>query len=92
LVIHPQCGPCYNGPLGERSCGANRGTDYNVGIADKAAFLTSGKRTDAGVRLLEDVAMLHNLNAILSVPRIGPQRTRLVAFQPTLVSGGVGSV
>ena len=42
--------------------------------------------------LLEDVAMLHNLNAILSVPRIGPQRTRLVAFRPTLVSGGVGSV
>jgi HpcH/HpaI aldolase/citrate lyase family len=28
---------CYFGPLGERSFGANRGTDYNAGIADKAA-------------------------------------------------------
>src|SRR6266404_6090946 len=29
---------CYFGPLGERSFGANRGTDYNAGIADKAAY------------------------------------------------------
>ena len=26
---------CYFGPLGECSFGANRGTDYNAGIADK---------------------------------------------------------
>ena len=29
---------CYFGPLGERSFGANRGTDYNAGIPDKAAY------------------------------------------------------
>jgi hypothetical protein len=29
---------CYFAPLGERSFGANRGTDYNAGIADKAAY------------------------------------------------------
>ena len=29
---------CYFGPLGERSFGANRGTDYNAWIADKAAY------------------------------------------------------
>ena len=29
---------CYFGPLGERSFGGNRGTDYNAGIADKAAY------------------------------------------------------
>src|SRR6201998_3025361 len=29
---------CSFGPLGERSFGANRGTDYNAGIADKAAY------------------------------------------------------
>jgi 2-keto-3-deoxy-L-rhamnonate aldolase RhmA len=28
---------CYFGPLGERSFG-NRGTDYNAGIPDKAAY------------------------------------------------------
>src|ERR1700747_1949963 len=28
---------CYFGPLGERSFGANRGTDYNAGIPTKAA-------------------------------------------------------
>lgn len=39
--------------------------------------------------LLEDVAMLHNLHAILSVPGIGRQRARLAEFQATLVSGGV---
>jgi len=45
---------CYFGPLGERSFGANRGTDYNAGIADKAAYyreaneqmLVSGSRQD----------------------------------------------
>src|ERR1700724_2674998 len=29
---------CSFGPLGERSFGANRGTDYNAGIADKASY------------------------------------------------------
>ena len=29
---------CYFGPLGERSFGGNRGTDYNAGIPDKAAY------------------------------------------------------
>src|SRR6516162_196989 len=33
---------CYFGPLGERSFGANRSTDYNAGIG----VLPSGKRTD----------------------------------------------
>ena len=31
-------GACYFGPLGERSFGGNRGTDYNAGIPDKAAY------------------------------------------------------
>ena len=29
---------CHFGPLGERSFGGNRGTDYNAGIPDKAAY------------------------------------------------------
>src|ERR1700756_4061813 len=41
---------CYFGPLGERSFGANRGTDYNAGIPDKAAYYPRGQRTDAGMR------------------------------------------
>ena len=39
---------CHFGPLGERSFGANRGTDYNAGIAGQGGVLPRGQRTDAG--------------------------------------------
>jgi 2-keto-3-deoxy-L-rhamnonate aldolase RhmA len=61
---------CYFGPLGERSFGANRGTDYNAGIADKAAYYREANEQMLVCALLEDVAVLENLNAILSVPGI----------------------
>ena len=59
---------CYFGPLGERSFGANRGTDYNAGIADKAAYYREANEQMLVCALLEDVAVLDNLDAILSVP------------------------
>jgi len=55
---------CYFGPLGERSFGANRGTDYNAGIADKAAYYR-----EANEQMLV-CALLDNLDAILAVPGI----------------------
>jgi len=61
---------CYFGPLGERSFGANRGTDYNAGIADKAAYYREANEQLLVVALLEDVAVLNNLDAILAVPGI----------------------
>jgi 2-keto-3-deoxy-L-rhamnonate aldolase RhmA len=61
---------CYFGPLGERSFGANRGTDYNAGIADKAAYYREANEQMLVCALLEDVAVLDNLDAILSVPGI----------------------
>ena len=63
---------CYFGPLGERSFGANRGTDYNAGIADKAAYYREANEQMLVCALLEDVAVLENLDAILSVPGIDP--------------------
>src|ERR1700730_16997075 len=61
---------CYFGPLGERSFGANRGTDYNAGIADKAAYYGEANEQMLVCALLEDAAVLDNLDAILSVPGI----------------------
>src|ERR1700719_1770017 len=61
---------CYFGPLGERSFGANRGTDYNAGIADKAAYYREANEQMLVCALLEDAAVLDNLDTILSVPGI----------------------
>jgi 2-keto-3-deoxy-L-rhamnonate aldolase RhmA len=61
---------CYFGPLGERSFGGNRGTDYNAGIPDKAAYYREANEQMLVVALLEDVAVLENLDVILSVPGI----------------------
>jgi 2-keto-3-deoxy-L-rhamnonate aldolase RhmA len=61
---------CYFGPLGERSFGANRGTDYNAAIPDKAAYYREANEQMLVCALLEDVAVLNNLDAILSVPGI----------------------
>src|SRR4051812_40866951 len=58
---------CYFGPLGERSFGANRGTDYNAGIADKAAYYREANDQMLVCALLEDVAVLDNLDSILAV-------------------------
>jgi 2-keto-3-deoxy-L-rhamnonate aldolase RhmA len=61
---------CYFGPVGERSFGANRGTDYNAGIPDKAAYYRESNEQMLVVALLEDAAVLNTLDAILSVPGI----------------------
>ena len=61
---------CYFGPTGERSFGANRGTDYNAGIPDKAAYYRECNEQMLVCALLEDVAVIDNLDAILSVPGI----------------------
>jgi 4-hydroxy-2-oxoheptanedioate aldolase len=61
---------CYFGPLGNRSFGANRGTDYNYGIADKAAYYREANAQMLVGALLEDASVLDNLEGILSVPGI----------------------
>ena len=61
---------CYFGPLGERSFGGNRGTDYNSGIPDKAAYYREANEQMLVCALLEDAAVLENLDAILAVPGI----------------------
>src|SRR3954471_5516423 len=61
---------CYFGPIGERSFGANRGTDYNTGIPDKAAYYRDCNEQMLVCALLEDRAVIDNLDAILSVPGI----------------------
>lgn len=61
---------CYFGPLGERSFGGNRGTDYNAMIPDKAAYYREANDQMLVCALLEDKAVLDNLNAILAVPGI----------------------
>jgi len=61
---------CYFGPLGERSFGGNRGTDYNAVIPDKAAYYRETNEQMLVCALLEDVAVLDNLDAILAVPGI----------------------
>src|SRR6201998_2680305 len=61
---------CHFGPLGERSFGANRGTDYNAAIADRAAYYREANEQMLVCALLEDVAVLPNLASILSGPGI----------------------
>ena len=61
---------CYFGPLGERSFGGNRGTDYNAGIPDKSAYYRDANEQMLVCALLEDVAVMENLDAILSVQGI----------------------
>lgn len=61
---------CYFGPLGERSFGGNRGTSYNALIPDKAAYYREANDQMLVCALLEDVAVLDNLDAILAVPGI----------------------
>ena len=61
---------CYFGPVGERSFGANRGTDYNAGIPDKAAYYREANEQMLVCALLEDVAVLDTLDEILAVPGI----------------------
>lgn len=61
---------CYFGPQGERSFGGNRGTAYNAEIVDKAAYYREANQQMLVCALLEDVAVLDNLDAILSVPGI----------------------
>src|SRR4029077_14125527 len=50
--------------------GANRGTDYNAGIADKAAYYREANEQMLVCALLEDAAVLDNLDTILAVPGI----------------------
>jgi len=61
---------CCFGPLGDRSFGGNRGTDYNAGIADKAAYYREANAQMLVCALLEDRVVLDNLDAILAVPGI----------------------
>jgi len=61
---------CYFGPRGERSFGGNRGTAYNALIPDKAAYYREANEQMLVCALLEDVAVLDNLDAILGVPGI----------------------
>jgi 4-hydroxy-2-oxoheptanedioate aldolase len=61
---------CCFGPAGERSFGANRGTDYNAEIADKRAYYREANEEMLVCALLEDAAVLDNLDAILAVPGI----------------------
>jgi 2-keto-3-deoxy-L-rhamnonate aldolase RhmA len=52
----------HSGPIG--------GTDYNAGIADKAAYYSEANEQMLVCALVEDVAVLNNLDAILAVPGI----------------------
>ncbi len=61
---------CLFGPLGERSFGGNRGTDYNYGLADKAAYYRACNAEMLVCALLEDAVVLDNLDAIMAVPGI----------------------
>lgn len=61
---------CYFGPLGERSFGANRGTDYNYGITDRVAYYREANEQMLVGALLEDANVLKELDDILAVPGI----------------------
>ena len=61
---------CYFGPLGDRSFGGNRGTDYNQGIDDKAAYYRAANDNMLVGALLEDASVVDNLDAILAVDGI----------------------
>jgi 2-keto-3-deoxy-L-rhamnonate aldolase RhmA len=61
---------CYFGPLGERSFGANRGTQYNYGITDRAAYYRQANEHMLVGALLEDARVIDTLDDILAVPGI----------------------
>jgi 4-hydroxy-2-oxoheptanedioate aldolase len=61
---------CYFGPMGERSFGANRGTHYNYGIPDKAAYYQQANAHMLVGALLEDARVMDTLDDILAVPGI----------------------
>ena len=61
---------CYFGPLGSRSFGGNRGTEYNRGIADKAAYYREANAQMLVGALLEDASVIEHLDGILAVPGI----------------------
>ncbi len=61
---------CYFGPQGERSFGANRGTDYWFEIPDLAAYYKHCNDNMLVGALLEDQASYDNLDDILSVEGI----------------------
>ena len=61
---------CHFGPLGERSFGANRGTDYWFPIPDLAEYYQHCNDNMLVGALLEDQASYDNLDDILSVEGI----------------------
>ena len=61
---------CYFGLLKRAVIRCNRGTDYSAGIADKVSYYAEANEQMLVCALLEDVAALDNLDAILSVPGI----------------------
>jgi 4-hydroxy-2-oxoheptanedioate aldolase len=61
---------CLFGPVGERSFGANRGTDYWHEIPDLAAYYKNCNDNMLVGALLEDQASLDNLDDILTVEGI----------------------
>ena len=61
---------CYFGPLGDRSFGGNRGTDYNQGIDDKAVYYRTANDNMLVGALLEDASVVDNLDEILAVDGI----------------------
>lgn len=61
---------CYFGPEGERSFGANRGTDYWHEIPDLQAYYKNCNDNMLVGALLEDQGSLDNLDEILSVEGI----------------------
>jgi 2-keto-3-deoxy-L-rhamnonate aldolase RhmA len=61
---------CLFGPQGQRSFGANRGTDYWHEIPDLAAYYQECNENMLVGALLEDRASLDNLDEILSVAGI----------------------
>ena len=61
---------CYFGLLKRAVIRCKPGYDYNAGIAGKASYYAEANEQMLVCALLEDVAALDNLDAILSVPGI----------------------
>ncbi len=61
---------CYFGPVGERSFGGNRGTDYNAGIPDKPAYYREANQQMLVAPCWKTWRCCDNLDAILAVPGI----------------------
>lgn len=63
---------CLFGPIGERSFGGNRGSDYNYDerITDRKAYYKECNDNMLVGALLEDRAVIKELDGILSVPGI----------------------